>query len=124
MFAVIEISGTQYRVEPSGVIYVNRIEAEQGKSIEIPQVLLVNTGKDIVVGKPYVDNALVKVKVLEHLKGEKVLVFHKKRRKGYKKLNGHRQYLSKVEIESIVFNNEEYKAEEKASASQETTSNE
>jgi len=113
MFAVIEIGGTQYRVEPNGVIYVNRLETEKGQHVEISQVLLVNTGKDIAVGKPYVESAIVKAKVLDHPKGDKVLVFHKKRRKGYKKLNGHRQYLTKLEIESIVYNNQELKAEKK-----------
>lgn len=124
MFAVIEISGTQYRVDPSGIIYVNRIEAEEGQTIEIPQVLLVNTGKDIVVGKPYVENALVKARVVDHPKGEKVLVFHKKRRKGYKKLNGHRQYLTKLEIESIVYNQQEFKAQENKANVSEATKNE
>ena len=113
MFAVIEIGGTQYRVEPKGVIYVNRLETEKDQEVEISKVLLVNTGEGIAIGKPYVENALVKAKVLDHLKGDKILVFHKKRRKGYKKLKGHRQYLTKLEIESIIYNNQELKAEKK-----------
>lgn len=107
MFAIIELSGTQYRVAPDGVLYVNRMDAEVGQVIDIPQVLLLNKDNEVEVGKPYVPNAVVRAKVVEHLKGDKVLVFHKKRRKGYKKLNGHRQYLTKLEIVSFLQNEKE-----------------
>ncbi|MCX7696725.1 MAG: 50S ribosomal protein L21 [Bacteroidales bacterium] len=107
MFAIIELEGTQYRVAPSSILYVNRMNSEVGQIVDIPQVLLLNKDKEIEIGRPYVEKTIVRARVLEHLKGDKVLVFHKKRRKGYKKLNGHRQYLTKLEIISFLQNEKE-----------------
>ena len=102
MFAVVDIQGFQYKVEEGQEIYVNRLGADEGASVDFEKVLLVENGGDVKVGKPYLDGGKVTAKVVDHVKGDKIIVFHKKRRKGYRKKNGHRQALSKIEIESIV----------------------
>ena len=102
MYAIVDIAGQQFKVEKDQKIYVHRLEIEEGSKVEFDQVLLLDNEGKVNVGTPVVKGALVKATVLEHLKGDKVLVFKKKRRKGYKKLNGHRQYLSLVQIDSIV----------------------
>jgi large subunit ribosomal protein L21 len=81
---------------------VHRLEGDKGASVNFDHVLLLDQGGNITVGTPTVNGAMIQAKILEHLKGEKVTVFHKKRRKGYQKENGHRQYLSKVLIEDIL----------------------
>lgn len=102
MYAIVEIAGQQFKVEQDTYIYAHRLEQEIGSSVDFDQVLLVDDGGSITVGAPTVSGALVKGKVLEHVKGDKVLIFKKKRRKGYRKLNGHRQQFTKVFIEQIV----------------------
>lgn len=102
MYAVVEIAGMQYRVEPNQQLYVNRLQSELGSSLEIDRVLLLDKDGSIQVGLPTVEGAKVNAKIVEHLKGEKVIVFKKKRRKGYRKRNGHRQMLTKIEISSIA----------------------
>lgn len=102
MYAIVDIGGQQFKVEKDRKVYVNRINAEEGSSLELGNVMLVDQDGKIKVGSPSVDGAKVKAKVLTHLKGDKVLVFKKKRRKGYKKLNGHRQALSQILIEDIT----------------------
>jgi len=102
MYAIVEIAGQQFRVEKDKKLFVHRLETAEGESVEFEKVLLTDNGSTIAVGTPVVDGAKVKAKVLEHLKGEKVIVFKKKRRKGYKKKNGHRQYLTQILIEEII----------------------
>jgi large subunit ribosomal protein L21 len=101
MFAIVEIAGQQFKVEKDQTLYVHRLPEAEGASIELNNVLLVDNNGKVTVGAPAVSGASVKAKVLNHLKGDKVLVFKKKRRKGYRKMNGHRQYLTKIQIESI-----------------------
>jgi large subunit ribosomal protein L21 len=101
MYAIVEIAGQQFKIEKDQKIYVHRLNAEEGSKIDFERVLLVDNDGNIKVGNPTVSGAKVSATVLNHLKGDKVLVFKKKRRKGYQKLNGHRQYLSRIEINSI-----------------------
>jgi len=101
MYAIVEIAGQQFKVEQDRYIYTHRLEAEEGATITLDRVLLVDNEGTVSVGTPTVSGASVSAKVLEHVKGDKVQVFKKKRRKGYQKSNGHRQALSKVMIESI-----------------------
>ncbi|MEN8158340.1 MAG: 50S ribosomal protein L21, partial [Bacteroidota bacterium] len=101
MYAIVDIAGQQFKVEKDQKLFVHRLEAEEGKKVSFDQVLLIDTGSKISVGNPVVKGAAVSAKVLAHMKGDKVLVFKKKRRKGYQKLNGHRQYLTQIQIESI-----------------------
>ena len=101
MFAVVEIGGQQFKVEEGQEIFVHRLEGNAGDNVEFDNVLLVDRDGAVDVGTPSV-KATVKATILEHLKGDKVLVFKKKRRKGYKVKNGHRQYLTKVKIDGIA----------------------
>ena len=98
MYAIVEIAGQQYKVEKDQQIFVHRLEGEEGSKVSFDNVLLTADGDKIQVGAPAVEGISVSGKILEHLKGDKVIVFKKKRRKGYKKRNGHRQYLTKIEI--------------------------
>ena len=102
MYAVVNIQGFQFKVEEGQSLYVNRLSQEPGDSIKLNEVLLIDNDGQVQVGKPLVEGASVTAKVVEHLKDDKIIVFKKKRRKGYKKKNGHRQYLSQIEIESIT----------------------
>lgn len=102
MYAIVEIAGQQFRVEKDKKLFVHRLETAEGETVEFEKVLLTDNDGTIAVGTPVVEGAKVKAKVLEHLKGEKVIVFKKKRRKGYKKKNGHRQYLTQIQIEEII----------------------
>lgn len=101
MYAIVNIAGQQFKVEKSRKIFVHRLNAEAGSSVEFSEVLLVENEGKATIGKPQVEGAKVIAKVLEHLKGDKVLVFKKKRRKGYQKLNGHRQQFTQIEISDI-----------------------
>ncbi len=102
MYAIVEIAGQQMKVEKGRKIYVHRLENTEGETVVFDKVLLVDNDGDVKVGTPVVEGASVTVSVLEHVKGDKVLVFKKKRRKGYQKMNGHRQYLTKVQIEEVI----------------------
>jgi large subunit ribosomal protein L21 len=102
MYAIVDIAGQQFKVEKDNKIYVHRLEGEEGSEFELGRVLLVDNDGEVVIGTPNIQNAVVKARILSHLKGDKVLVFKKKRRKGYQKLNGHRQYLTRILIEDIV----------------------
>lgn len=113
MYAIVEIAGQQFKVEEGQVHFVHRLEANEGDKVSFDQVLLLGDGDNITVGTPTV-NANVSATVLEHLKGDKVIVFKKKRRKGYKKKNGHRQSFTKIQIDGIG----EGKSEQKASSRQ------
>ncbi len=102
MFAIVEIAGQQFKVEKDQTLFVHRLQNEEGASVEFDKVLLVDNNGSVKVGTPVVGGAKVKATVLNHLKGDKVIVFKKKRRKGYKKKNGHRQYFTKIHISDIV----------------------
>jgi large subunit ribosomal protein L21 len=101
MYAIVEIAGHQYKVEQDQFIYTHKLNVEAGEAITFDKVLLVVNGTTRV-GAPTVEGATVTGKVLEHVKGDKIIVFKKKRRKGYQKSNGHRQHYSKVLIEGIA----------------------
>ncbi len=101
MYAILEIAGKQYKVENEKYLYVDRINGEEGDNIDFDKVLLVDNEGDVKVGKPTVDGAKVSAKILSQEKADKVTIFKKKRRKGYKVRNGHRQQYTKVLIESI-----------------------
>jgi large subunit ribosomal protein L21 len=117
MYAIVEIAGQQFKVEKDREIFVHRLEGEEGSSVEFENVMLVDNDGKISVGMPNVSGIKIKAKILEHMKADKVLVFHKKRRKGYQKQNGHRQYMSKILIEDILTGVK--KAEKKAETKKE-----
>ncbi len=102
MYAIVEIAGHQFKVEKDQKVFVNRLATEEGKKVSFDNVLLLADGDKVTVGAPAIGGAQVSAKVLKHLKGDKVIVFKKKRRKGYRVKNGHRQSLSEIVIESIV----------------------
>jgi large subunit ribosomal protein L21 len=110
MYAIVDIAGQQFKVKAGQKLKVHRLEAEEGKHVELGNVLLISNGSTVNVGTPTVDGARIAAKVLNHGKGDKVLVFKKKRRKGYKKMNGHRQYLTELWIESILGKGEKFDA--------------
>jgi large subunit ribosomal protein L21 len=101
MYAIVNIAGQQFKVAKDQHLFVHRLQGDEGASIEFDNVLLVDNDGKITVGLPAVKGASVTAKIVSHLKGDKVIVFKKKRRKGYKKKNGHRQYFTKIQIESI-----------------------
>ena len=102
MYAIVEIAGQQFKVEKEQEIFVHRLENEIGSSVVFDKVLLIDDNGKIKIGKPNIQDAGISASVLSHDKGDKVLVFHKKNRKGYRKLNGHRQYFSKIQILDIA----------------------
>ena len=101
MYAIVEIAGQQFKVSKDQKVFVHRLDVEEGKSIKFDKVLLMDDNGTITLGAPAIEGASVEAKVLKHLKGDKVIVFKKKRRKGYKKKNGHRQALTQIEIVSL-----------------------
>jgi large subunit ribosomal protein L21 len=102
MYAIVDIAGQQFKVEKDQKVYVHRLDAEEGKKVNFDRVLLIDDNGKVNIGAPAINGAQVSATVLEHLKGDKVIVFKKKRRKGYQKKNGHRQYLTEIQIDSIV----------------------
>ena len=102
MYAIVEIAGQQFKIEKERKIFVHRLEQNEGEQVEFDRVLLIDNEGEIQVGTPVVEGAKVSAKVLEHLKGDKVKVFKKKKRKGYQKMNGHRQQFSQILIEDII----------------------
>src|SRR5437879_1961742 len=101
MYAIVDIAGQQYKVQEKQKIFVHRLEGEEGKEVSFQSVLLVDNEGKVKTGAP-IKGASVSAKIISHLRGDKVLVFKKKRRKGYQKKNGHRQDLTKIQIESIT----------------------
>lgn len=101
MYAIVEIAGQQFKVEAGKKIFVHRLEAEEGKKVDFDQVLLIEEDGKITIGEPTVKGAVVEGMVLDHMRGDKVIVFKKKRKKGYRIKNGHRQNFSQVEILNI-----------------------
>jgi large subunit ribosomal protein L21 len=101
MYAIVDIAGQQFKVEKDKKIYVHRLTGEEGSKIEFSDVLLVENDGKVLVGAPAVDGGKITATIVKHLKGDKVIIFKKKRRKGYQKSNGHRQYLSQIQINGI-----------------------
>jgi large subunit ribosomal protein L21 len=101
MYAIVEIAGHQYKVQKDQRIYVNRLANDEGSSVSFDRVLLTDNNGKVEVGAPVIEGIKVDAKVVQHLKADKVLVFKKKRRKGYQKMNGHRQMISLIEITGI-----------------------
>ncbi len=118
MYAIVEIAGQQFKVERGVKVYVHRLDANEGAKVEFDKVLLVDNGGKVQIGTPSIEGAKVAATVLSHLKGDKVIVFKKKRRKGYQKSNGHRQQLTQILVQGILGKGEtlkdEIKVEKKA----------
>ncbi|MBP6424856.1 MAG: 50S ribosomal protein L21 [Flavobacterium sp.] len=102
MYAIVEIAGQQFKVSKDLKVYVHRLANEEGSKVSFDKVLLLDDKGNVTLGAPAIEGASVEAKVLQHLKGDKVIIFKKKRRKGYKKRNGHRQYLTQIVIEGIT----------------------
>lgn len=100
MFAVVEIAGTQYEVQENQKLTVPLLAGNPGDEVKFDNILLAKNGGDTVVGAPYIDGS-VTAKIIEHGRAAKILIFHKKRRKGYRKLNGHKQRFTEIEIKNI-----------------------
>jgi large subunit ribosomal protein L21 len=117
MYAIVEIAGQQFKVERGNKVYVHRLQANEGAKIEFDRVLLMGNGDKISVGSPLVEGAKVAATVIGHVKGDKVIVFKKKRRKGYQKWNNHRQSFTQILIQGVLGKGdkmqEELKAEKK-----------
>lgn len=101
MYAIVDIAGKQFKVAKDQYIYAPKMEGEAGSAVSFNKVLLIDDGGSVTIGAPTVSGITVSGKILEHVKGDKVIVFKKKRRKGYAVRNGHRQQYTKVQIESI-----------------------
>lgn len=101
MYAIVDIAGQQIKVEEGQEVFVHRLDAEKGEQVSFDQVLLIDRDGDVAIGTPVLDSAGIKASVIDHVKGDKVIVFKKKRRKGYKVKNGHRQQFTKIKIDSI-----------------------
>ena len=119
MYAIVNIAGQQFKVAKDQKVFVHRLSEEEGANVAFDNVLLLGDGENITIGAPAIEGASVEAKVLQHLKGDKVIVFKKKRRKGYKKRNGHRQYLTQIVIEGINGSAPKKKAAKKAEATEE-----
>ena len=116
MYAIVEMAGQQFKVAKDQKVYVHRLQTEEGKKVTFDKVLLLDDNGSVTVGAPVIDGAAVEAKVVKHLRGDKVLVFHKKRRKGYRKKNGHRQSLTEIVVEGIVAKGAKKAAPAKAKA--------
>jgi large subunit ribosomal protein L21 len=109
MYAIVEIAGQQFKVEEGKKIFVHRMDVEEGDNVEFEKVLLLDNDGAVTVGEPVIENTVVEGKVLAHARGDKVIIFKKKRRKGYQKRSGHRQDFTQVEILTIGPRGEEKK---------------
>ena len=116
MYAIVEIAGQQFKVAKDQKVFVHRLAQEEGSNVSFDQVLLLDDGKAVTLGAPAITGASVEAKVVKHLKGDKVIVFKKKRRKGYRVKNGHRQALTEILIEGISAKGGPKKAAPKAKA--------
>jgi large subunit ribosomal protein L21 len=101
MYVIVEIAGQQFKVEKDQKLFVHRLEGAEGDSVSFDKVLLIDNDGQVNIGTPTIEDASVSAKILKHLKGDKVIVFKKKRRKGYAVKNGHRQHLTHIQIEEI-----------------------
>jgi large subunit ribosomal protein L21 len=111
MYAIVEIAGQQFKVERGNKVYVHRLEANEGAKIEFDKVFLLDNGGKISVGNPTVEGAKVAATVISHLKGDKVIIFKKKRRKGYQKWNNHRQSLTQILIQGVLAKGDKLESE-------------
>ncbi|WP_317899725.1 50S ribosomal protein L21 [Aurantibacillus circumpalustris] len=111
MYAIVEIAGQQFKVERGNKVYVHRLEANEGEKIEFDKVFLLDNGGKISVGNPTVEGAKVAATVISHVKGDKVIIFKKKRRKGYQKWNNHRQSLTQILIQGVLAKGDKLEAE-------------
>ena len=102
MYAIIEIAGQQFKVKKDQKVFVHRIDEEEGANVEFDRVLLIEEDGKFKVGSPVVKGAKVSATIVNHLRGDKVMVFKKKRRKGYQVLNGHRQYFTELKVQDII----------------------
>jgi len=102
MYAIVDVAGQQFKVTKDQKIFVHRLDGEEGDKVEFDKVLLIDNDDKVEVGEPVIKGALIRGKILEHMKGDTVKVFKKKRRKGYKVLKGHREYLSHIIIDEII----------------------
>nr|WP_321415787.1 50S ribosomal protein L21 [uncultured Allomuricauda sp.] len=116
MYAIVEMAGQQFKVAKDQKVYVHRLQGEEGDKVTFDKVLLLEDGDNVTIGAPVIDGAAVEAKVVKHLKGDKVIVFKKKRRKGYQKKNGHRQYLTEIVVEGILTKGAKKAAPAKAKA--------
>ena len=116
MYAIVEIAGQQFKVAKDQRVYVHRLAQEEGSNVSFDQVYLLDDGKNVTIGAPAITGASVEAKVVKHLKGDKVIVFKKKRRKGYRVKNGHRQALTEILIEGVSAKGGAKKAAPKAKA--------
>lgn len=103
MYAIVEIQGQQFKVEENMTLFVHHMDAERGAQVEFEKVLLIDNNGNVTIGAPVISGAKIVAEVVSPLvKGDKVLVFHKKRRNGYRKLNGHRQQFTELKIKNVV----------------------
>ncbi len=117
MYAIVEIAGQQFKVSKDQKVFVHRLQGAEGDVVNFDNVLLLDNDGQVTIGAPVIEGAAVAAKILRHLKGDKVIVFKKKRRKGYKKKNGHRQYLTEIVVEDVIasgFKSDKKKAVKKA----------
>ena len=116
MYAIVEIAGQQFKVAKDQKVYVHRLQEEEGAKVSFNKVLLLDNKGTVTVGAPAIEGAEVTAKILGHLKGDKVIVFKKKRRKGFRKKNGHRQSFTEIQIEGIATSGAKKKASTKKAA--------
>jgi large subunit ribosomal protein L21 len=121
MIAVLNIDGRQLKVEKGQEFYVDRMTGKEGDKVTFDNIVLLQDGSKINIGTPLINGAIVNASIIEHLKGDKVIVFKKKRRKGYKVKNGHRQMLTKIKIESISQSNKQSDSKEEPAKKTTTT---
>ena len=114
MYAIVEIAGQQFKVERGNKVYVHRLDANEGEKVEFDKVFLIENDGKISIGNPTVDGAKVAATIIEHVKGDKVIIFKKKRRKGYQKWNNHRQSLTQILIQGVLAKGDSLKEELKA----------
>ena len=110
MYAIVEIAGQQFKIEKDQKLFVHRLQEDEGATVSIDKILLIGDGDNITLGAPAIEGAFAEAKVLGHLKGDKVIVFKKKRRKGYRVKNGHRQSFTEIQIEGIAASGAKKKA--------------
>tara|TARA_E500000305_G_scaffold98314_1_gene89831 strand:+ start:920 stop:1333 length:414 start_codon:yes stop_codon:yes gene_type:complete len=116
MFAVVKTGGKQYKVAPNDVIKVEKLSGDAGSSVDLADVLMLGEGEDLTVGAPTVEGAVVRAEVLEQTKGDKVVVFKKKRRQGYRRTRGHRQEVTVLRVTDILADGKKKAAPKKAAA--------
>ncbi len=112
MYAIVEIAGQQFKVQKDQKVFVHRLQGAEGDVVNFDNVLLLDNNGQVTIGAPVIEGAAIAAKILRHLKGDKVIVFKKKRRKGYKKKNGHRQYLTEIVVEDVIASG--FKSDKKA----------